>query len=302
MRRFSCLAAAALLVACGSSSGAGARTDGGLFEASGVGGVGGAAGAATGGAAGSGATAGSGQYPTPNLVNNDSYETGWGSFAGNLQGSVEPYDDSSGAAHIERTTEDSYQGNYSVKISFTPNATNFGPFAYVSWYPKPSGDVFWVRWYFKCTKNLPTGQTKWGRLQTSSGASDGIFVQQGNGVKYDGVAHPMGIFWAFPGGNPGSVFNYIGADVVLGQWHSIEYERHVTDYKVRFWYDGIPTVPIPYPNSDVTTDGTFLIAGSARNDGQMIAIAVMRTINSSTVSGACYFDRFAVSNAGRIGP
>lgn len=106
--------------------------------------------------------------------------------------------------------------------------------------------------------------------------------------------------WAFPESTPGSVFHQVGASFTLKQWHAIEYEADRSNGRIRFWYDGAATMPVPYKNSNVTTDGNWLVLGQAQDP--VFYMTWMNTINYVTaLTGACYFDRLAVSTLGRIG-
>jgi hypothetical protein len=165
-------------------------------------------------------------------------------------------------------------------------------------------DRVWVRFYFKLTSGVTTIQ-KFARFQ--SGASGGLYLRQGDAI--------FAFAWDHEYTGAGASIGLTEAQVIDGNWHSIEFEYWRNGDpsgwpSAAFWFDGMPT-SMPdgaragggEPTNQSYWSGGRLYAGARSYSGQLQFIEMLATLNTgNTTSGQVNIDRLAISSLGRIGP
>jgi hypothetical protein len=242
-------------------------------------------------------------FATPDIVDNQGFESGWG-----------PFTDWGGNTPKGATRDNTlaYEGSWSVKYSWTPNASaDTGSQLSNSWSPK---DRVWVRFYFRITNHIST-IWKFSRLYDSGGFNvglGGVFVQSGGEF----------LAWGWDE-EDASIVTKIGVDesqVVDGKWHSLEYDYwrngDPSGYpSVAFWFDGQPQyaeldghATIKYfgaGNRSYWSNGR-LYAGERSSSSSGVKLGTIEWVGTlnmgNSTSGQCNLDRIAVSSIGHIGP
>lgn len=234
-------------------------------------------------------------FPTPDLLNNVSFESGWDGFEDWASG------DPSG---VTRETDLSYDGSTSVEFPWTPNpSSDIGSqFSY----DFGDEDRVWVRFYFRLTAPI-SSIFKFARFFDTGFSNNygGLFAGSGGNI----------LTWGWDQENS-AIVTEIGlqqADVADSNWHSIEFDYWRNGDpsgfpSVAFWFDGeqaIGSDPTKYfgaGNSSVWSGGR-LNAGERSLSSQISLITMAATLNAgNTTTGQVNFDRIAVSSTGRIGP
>ena len=224
-------------------------------------------------------------FAQPDLLNNASFETGWDGFQNNNGGPP----DGTGGATIVRSTEQTFGGSWTAKSTLPPGqSANRFNYTYGT-----RGHVF-VRFYYYAT-NHPTDNHKWIRFQQAGFGPliGGLFTQDPGQVPH----------WSFFNSTPGNAanrFDDLGL-TLFNSWHYWEIEYDNSNARVRFWHDGVTTVPTVNPTSNNFINGGWLHSGGGPDvDPGMIVLD--GTVNAGNVNTAVYYyDRIAISTQ-RIGP
>lgn len=228
----------------------------------------------------------SGGFGQPDLLNNASFESGWDGFQNTTGGSPSGI---SGAT-IVRSTEQSLDGSWSAKSTLPPGQT-----ANLFSYSFGARDHVFVRVYYYATTH-PTDNHKWIRFQRPGfSGGHGLYTWTPGGAPS----------WQFP--NSGGVHNWFDAlgPTVFNTWHYWEIEYDMANGRIRFWHDGVATLPTP--NSTNGSGGTDFIQNGWIHSGggavQQQGILVFDdTVNGANSNNAVYYyDRIAISTQ-RIGP
>jgi hypothetical protein len=246
-------------------------------------------------------------YQTPDIVNNESFETGWGPFT-NWSGGV--------PTNVTRDDALASSGSWSLLRSIGPTPSGDGGAQLTNHW---SGtDRVWVRAYFRLTAHVTT-IWKWSRVYDPSFDNNmgGLFVGQGTDI----------FTWGWDAENS-AITTEIGlseGQVIDGNWHSLEYDYWRNGDpsgwpSVAFWFDGNPLAKPdgaytkysclqPSPPSTCNRSywsGGRLHAGERASDRQGVKLGTIEwlgTLNQgNTSTGECRLDRIAVSSLGRIGP
>jgi hypothetical protein len=240
-------------------------------------------------------------FQPPDILDNESFETGWGVFT----------DGGSGLPNgLTRDDAMAHDGLFSVLRPFAP--TPSAESAAALWIRWMGGhDRIWVRVHFRMTAHI-TSIWKWSRLYDPGygNGMGGLFAGQGRDI----------LQWGWDAENQ-AITNWIGLeedDVLDGEWHSIEYDYWRNGDpsgfpSVAFWFDGNPIgmpdgrdVRYPDAGNNAYWDNGRLNAGErspARDGVKLGSVMWLNTLNvGNTATGECRLDRMAISSVGRIGP
>jgi hypothetical protein len=274
-----------------------------------------------------------GGFATPDILPNEGFESGFGQGGGvgswqDFSGNTTPTP-TSGPYSVVISTTQAYQGTHSMGTTF-----GSGGGALACCYRFDGNGVggnnvdhsnlhFWFRIYFYATA-LPNNPHKWIRPWSAGFGAVRNFLELSND-NYNGA-----IVWCNVENS--DVGNDIGTGApTLNTWHSIEVEDDRTNWattgaRARFWYDGNPVVgantgapnyyAIGNANPGAAGFGQWQDVNGNPANGPYYCTAVADsaawtpgiitftdTINSgNTNSGSIYYDRFAISSLGRIGP
>jgi hypothetical protein len=247
-----------------------------------------------------GGTSDAGFQPA-NLISCFGFEPGWGPFTdwgGNTPSGV------------TRDMSAAHTGSWGVLRTIQPNpAMDVGAQLTSAW----SGGVdrVWVRFYFRLTANI-SSIWKWSRLYDPMHNDNfgGLFVGSGQNI----------IQWGWDA-EDSSITTYIGlseAQVLDGQWHSIEYDYWRNGDpsgfpSVAFWFDGQPLgLPDGHDvhywgaGNNSYWSGGRLYAGERDPSRQGLQLGLIDWVSTqnagNTSTGECDLDDICVSSAGRIGP
>jgi hypothetical protein len=248
----------------------------------------------------SGGDAGS-SFFTPDIVDNESFETGWGPFE-NWSGGVPPQ-------NVTRDNTLAYAGSWSALRTWAPSSIDVGTQFANYWSPS---DRVWVRFYFRLTNHVTTIM-KFSRLYGSVGFDTnlgGVALQRGSDI--------FGWGWDQEDASIVATIGLTESQVIDGQWHSLEYDYWRNGDpsgfpSAAFWFDGNPQ--FAELNGHSTVSGWGAGNKSYWQNGRLYAgerltgtvklgtIEWLATLNGgNTTSGQCNLDRIAVSSIGRIGP
>jgi hypothetical protein len=214
-----------------------------------------------------------GEYVTPNILVNASFETGYEGF---LTGSA-----TSPPSGVGRTQDQAYMGTWSLYRSWTSG----GDVDSQCFYNIGSQSHFWTRFWYYFTV-LPNG------------AGFKVVRYQDSGFNHANGMQILSGKWIWVG-NTAENIAYTDTSPITGAWHSVEFEWNKTTKQIHMWQDGTAMLQGSSTDSGLSWSGATLTYTTEINPVQL---DIIRVINARTNSGTAYFDRIAVSNAGRIGP
>jgi len=239
----------------------------------------------------------------PDVINNESFENGWG-----------PFTNGGSAAPVGATiaTDYAFDGTHSARYAWT--AGNGGDIG-ANMYSVSSGsyDRWWVRVYFRLTTHITSTwkfirfydrsiSTNLGGLWIGSDNNGGGIIGVGWDREDEAIVTPIGL---------------TEAQVVDGKWHELEvdFQRNggASGYpEASFWFDGKPqyaeynghsTVKYWGAGNNSTWVNGRINAGQRSSTAQLSVIEWMGTLNAGNQStGQANLDRVAVSSRGLIGP
>lgn len=245
---------------------------------------------------------------TPNILNNADFESGWSGFTtGSL--TTPPGQGSYSVLSLDNTT--AFSGTTSVKRTLpimTSNPTDDHPSMF---YWRPGGvpiavNRWWVRFYFKFSPAPASNMILKFQWNYSDGANQNFrgFQISNNVIKW---------MW---------LENSSGVDTQLstplwndGNWHYLEYDLFQngdTSYdgqdrpSVAIWYDGNLLAPADTPVNKYLNGRIHMTAtrinSTARKLGMLELQGVLNGNGFNSTASVLWFDRVAISTAGRIGP
>lgn len=220
-----------------------------------------------------------------NIVDNASFESGWDGFTSWSGGTP---------ANVTRTTEQAFDGSYSVRFTYPINPNNDvrGELARVG----TGHEEYWVRWHFYMTAVPNTVAWKFMRTRVHWETLLGGVIIAGGGIRF-----------GF-GREANATLHDIGApplSTVLNQWNTIEvhYRRNGdATPNAAFWFNGNRVSHPDGPSSyGVYWSNGRMYAGE-RNASELISnIFFLGTFNrGNSVNGAVYVDRISISTRGKI--
>ena len=217
---------------------------------------------------------------TPDLLNNASFETGWDGFTNNSGGLPDTIN-----ATIERSTEQSFSGSWSVKSTNpTSSATRFNYLYGVR------GNVY-VRIYYYALNHPTTATMKWIRFQTPGfgGVHGGLYTN----------APGTPPSWLFDDSSPGNINNFLPDVTPFNQWNYWEINYDSVNGRVRFWHNGAVVIAAANPGSNNFNSGDWLYSGGG-GQANPDRVVINDTTNAGSGVGTYYYDRIAISTQ-RIG-
>jgi uncharacterized protein YjdB len=257
------------------------------------------------GRSGSATVTGQSTLPTPNIVNNASFESG---FDGFVNGSF------STPTGVSRDAARGYHGSTSVRkaLPVTNGNTIGGFFTFPFYAGSPEGqytptpavpaqtlDRLWTRYYFYFDRAID-GTFKFN-----------IYFGSGFATHFGGVYCQNGYLgWAFIQEWNSRIHPLVPLSSLVNGWHSLEvdYWRNGDPSgfpSVGIWLDG---VQLTHGNGTPPSPGRWsngrLIAGERRSSEQFTAFSMLGVLNgtpSNTIAGNVWVDRVSASSAGRIG-
>lgn len=240
------------------------------------------------------------QFPTPDIVNNATFETNFDSF---VNGSF------TAPSGVTRDTTRAFHGTNAVrKVLVMTSGSDVGSACYFPFYAgqpfmpvlAQQHDRAWGRFYFYFDAAM-NGILKFQIWEAASfsGQFGGFYCEGGN------------IGWAFIQEWNSQIHRFVAISSLVNGWHWLEcdYWRNGDPSgfpSVGIWLDGNPvTSGINNPPSPgVWTNGRLNAGqrGSSVKLGTFNILGVLNGTPNNTVAGNVWVDRVACSSLGRIGP
>jgi len=258
----------------------------------------------------------SSSFVAPDIVNNESFESGWGRFK-NWSGGT-PFGNGTAQDDLVIATDYFYAGTHSMRRNWTANnAADVGSQCAVT--GLTGMDRVWVRFYFRFGTLTPSNvgiiTTYWKFSRWYNGGlgvnnMGGLFIAQGSDC-----------FCFVGGGENSDICTTIGlkqAQACDGNWHSLEYDYWRNGDpsgwpSAGFWFDGQPQYAELNGHSTIKYYGAGNVSywdaagrlqfGMRSNSLKMTDVEWLATLNANNgTTGQVNLDLVAISSLGRIGP